>query len=116
MDEENKTFKYGTLVISCAQCGNETVLEDMVQDGRAVYLFNVEGNSLKLHCPVCDITMEMSIKPSKNVPEDDLEELEDRILDDDFMDPSSEELPEGVTEEYIPNEEFSKETVTEEIV
>jgi ribosomal protein S27E len=103
--EENKAFQFGDMIIKCHQCGKEQILEELVTDGRAIYLYNVEGNGLKLTCPDCDITMEMCIKPSENTPE---KELEDEL--------DSEELEEGVTEEYIPYEELQEEVTTEETV
>jgi uncharacterized Zn finger protein len=74
-------FKYGSLIIKCHQCGNEEVMEDLVTDGRAIYLFNHDDSFLKLHCTKCDITMEMSLKPSVNAPEEeiDYEELPEEI-------------------------------------
>lgn len=85
-------FKYGDLIIKCHQCGGEELVEESITDGRAIYLFNTHDNYIKLHCPVCNITMEMSIVPSKNAPEEDVIETETIIE-------SNEELPKEVTAE-----------------
>ena len=71
-------FKYGTLIIKCNKCGNEQICEDLVTDGRAIYLFNKEDSLLKLNCPTCDISIEMRIRPSINIPVED-EELPQEI-------------------------------------
>lgn len=103
--EDKKPFPFGDMIIKCHQCGNEEVLEELVSNGRAIYLYNVEGNGIKLHCPICDITMELTIKASENTPEQELEnELTSKVFE------------EGITEEYIPYEELQKETSTEETV
>ena len=39
-------FKYGSLIIKCHQCGNEEVIEDLVTDGRDIYLFNHDDSFL----------------------------------------------------------------------
>jgi hypothetical protein len=71
---ENKNpFKYGSLIIKCHQCGNEEIIEDLVTDGRAIYLFNHDDSFLKLECKKCDIMMEMSLKPSANAPEEEID-------------------------------------------
>ena len=58
-------FKYGNLVIKCHQCGEVQVIEELVTDGRCLYLFNKDDSYMKLHCPKCDITMEMCIVPDE---------------------------------------------------
>lgn len=57
-------FKYGDLQIKCHQCGGVQLLEELVTEGRCVYLFNKDDSFIKLHCPECDITMEMCIVPN----------------------------------------------------
>jgi hypothetical protein len=89
------TFKYGDLVIKCHQCGNIEVVEEMVTDGRALYLFNTEGSWIKLHCPVCDITMEMSLQPNEKANAEYAEETN-------VIEKTNEELPkESITEETV---------------
>jgi len=58
-------FKYGTLVIKCHQCGESQVIEELVADGRCIYLFNKDDSYIRLHCPSCNITMEMVIEPDE---------------------------------------------------
>jgi ribosomal protein S27E len=115
--EDNKKFQFGDMIIKCHQCGKEQILEELVTDGRAIYLYNVEGNGMKLHCPDCDITMELTIKPSENTPERELEN-ELTLVDTEYeeLEEPVEELEEGVTEEYIPYEELQEETTTAKTV
>jgi len=54
-------FKYGNLVVKCHQCGGEELIETMVVEGRAIYLFNKTESFVKLHCPKCNIDMSMKI-------------------------------------------------------
>ena len=58
-------FKYGDLIIKCHQCGEVQVVEELVTEGRCLYLFNKNHSYVKLHCPKCDITMEMCIVPNE---------------------------------------------------
>lgn len=58
-------FKYGDLIIKCHQCGNVKVVEEMVTDGRAIYLFNKKDSYLRLICPECNVTMEMCLVPNE---------------------------------------------------
>lgn len=58
-------FKYGDLIIKCHQCGEVQVVEELVTEGRCLYLFNKDDSYIKLHCPKCDITMEMCIVPNE---------------------------------------------------
>jgi ribosomal protein S27E len=81
-------FKYGDLVIKCHQCGNEELIEELVTDGRAIYLFNNNDSFLKLHCTKCDITMEMTLRPSTNPPDEDIlidEELQEEITQEEDL-------------------------------
>lgn len=71
-------FKYGDLVVKCHQCGGEEILEPLVTDGRALYLFNHDDSYLKLTCTKCDITMEMKIIPNEKANE----ELKDIIIEE----------------------------------
>ena len=88
-------FKYGDLVIKCHQCGDEEILEEMITDGRAIYLFNKNDSYLRLHCSKCDITMEMSIIPSKVADDAEiLEETKNEVIE-------NEELPEEVAAEEV---------------
>jgi ribosomal protein S27E len=87
-------FKYGDLTIKCHQCGLEQVIEELVTDGRAIYLFNNHNSFIKLHCPDCDITMEMSLKPNDVANK----EIEDNV------------------EDIVPDEELPQESPTEETV
>ena len=105
-EEETKreiptNFKYGDLIIKCHQCGNEEIVEELVTDGRAVYLFNHDESFLKLHCTKCDITMEMSLKPSANPPLDEEDVTDAEILD------------ESTDENYVEDEKLQEE-ITEE--
>ena len=86
MQKPNLDFRFGDLIVKCHQCGYTEVMESMVTDGRAVYLFNKNDSYLKLHCPKCDITMEMRIQPTANVDEpDELEKTkEDEKLSEDI--------------------------------
>ena len=69
--EQNK-FDVGDLIIKCHQCGETQLVESLVRDGRAIYLFTTHDSSLKLTCPKCKITMEMTIVPTEF--EDETEE------------------------------------------
>jgi len=77
-------FKYGDLIIKCHQCGNEEVIEELVTEGRAVYLFNNDDSFLKLECTKCNITMEMKLvrttSPEKPDDEDIIEEIKNEEL------------------------------------
>ena len=89
-------FKYGDLIVKCHQCGGEEILEALVTDGRALYLFNHDDSYVRLNCPKCNITMEMKMIPSVNPPED--------IVDDFIEDVTpieNEELPQEVTAEEV---------------
>lgn len=94
-------FKYGDLIVRCGKCGEEQLIEEMVTDGRAIYLFNQVDSYLKLNCPKCDISMEMRMVESKNVdPELLIEEAQ--IVEE--------------INKTIENEELPQESSTEEIV
>jgi len=75
--------EYGDLVVKCHKCGSVHVREAHITDGRAIYLFNKEGSNLKLHCPKCDITMEILIQPSENTEEN--EELSEEITTEEII-------------------------------
>ena len=65
MELDNKMdFPYGDLVVICNQCGNKQVLETMVTDGRAIYLFNKNDSYLKLKCDKCNASMEIRMEPN----------------------------------------------------
>ncbi len=66
----SERFKYGDLIIRCCQCGDTQVVESMVQDGRAIYLFNTADSSLRLSCDKCKIAMEMLIVPNEDIEEE----------------------------------------------
>ena len=70
-------FKYGNLIIKCHQCNGVQLLEEMVTDGRAIYLFNKKDSYLRLTCPECNITMEMCLVPNEkaNTEIEDVVEL-----------------------------------------
>jgi len=89
-------FKYGDLITKCHQCGGEQLIEELITDGRAIYLFNHDDSYIKLHCPDCNITMEMRIVPNDKANT----EIEDVIV---------EEL-------IVPNEELQEEGLTEKTV
>ena len=74
MAEKGTDFLYGDLIIRCNQCGNEQLVEEMVTDGRAIYIFNKYDSSLKLSCDKCKISMEMLIRESE-VIDDELKEI-----------------------------------------
>ena len=90
-------FRYGDLIIKCHQCGNIKVVEEMVTDGRAIYLFNKKDSWLRLTCPECNITMEMCLIPNESANA----EIEDVIV-------ASPEI-----ELIETDENFSKESPTE---
>ncbi len=71
----SERFKYGDLIIRCCQCGDKQVVESMVQDGRAIYLFNTADSSLRLSCDKCKVAMEMLIVPNEDI-EDELNTVE----------------------------------------
>ena len=86
-------FKYGNLCIKCHQCGNIQIVEELVTDGRAIYLFNKEDSYIKLNCPECDITMEMCIVPNEEANAE---------FNDTNLEKTNEELPKEVaTEETV---------------
>jgi ribosomal protein S27E len=70
-------FKYGDLIVKCHQCGNIQVVEELITDGRAIYIFNKKDSWFRLSCPECNITMEMSMRPSVNV---EIEEVKNEEL------------------------------------
>jgi len=102
-------FKYGDLVIKCHQCGEIQEIEHLVTDGRCIYLFNKDDSYIKLHCPKCDITMEMCIMPNAeaNTAAEDIVELEETSF--------SEVLDESTDENYS-DEELSEKVIEEEII
>lgn len=69
-------FKYGDLIIKCHQCGKIQIVEELVTDGRAVYIFNKKDSWFRLHCPDCNITMEMSIQPNEKANAEIKDEVE----------------------------------------
>jgi len=89
-------FKYGTLVIKCHQCGESQVIEELVADGRCIYLFNKDDSYIKLHCPSCNITMEMVIEPDEKA--------------------NAEFADEVVETDEIENEKFQEEGTSAEVV
>ena len=123
-------FKYGDLIIKCHKCGGIQVVEKMVTDGRAIYIFNNNDSYIKLHCPDCDITMEMRMVASEDVDPELLDEELTEALDEDLRDPIANKEVESVedlrdseavvfvepTESEEPNEEFQKEINTKETV
>jgi len=78
-------FKYGELIVKCHQCGDVQILEEYVTDGRAIYLFNKDDSYLRLHCPKCDITMEMCLQPSKIEDAEIIEETSKEIKEDEKL-------------------------------
>lgn len=103
MASSGNDFKYGDLIITCHSCGDVQVVEELVTDGRAIYLFNKYDSHLRLHCPTCEITMEMSLRPSENVEDDVSDELEELYNSEDAkivqLIPDNEKLPEESTPE-----------------
>ena len=99
-------FKYGDLIVKCHQCGGEEVIEELVTDGRAIYLFNREDSFVKLNCTKCDITMEMRIRP--NVEANEKAEIEAS----DATAIKGKELKQDI----IKDEELQKEVAQKEIV
>ena len=93
-------FRYGDLIIKCHQCGNIKVVEEMVTDGRAIYLFNKKDSWLRLTCPECNITMEMCLVPNENANA----EIEDVIV-------ASPEIELIETDEKLSQASPTKETV-----
>jgi len=94
MDKKEGMFKYGDLVIVCHKCGGIQVMEEMIETGRAVYMFNTVGNGVKLHCPECDITMEMCILPNEKANQEFDEALAEIKTDEEFQE-------EGPTKEVV---------------
>jgi hypothetical protein len=90
-------FKYGDLIIKCHQCGEVQVVEELVTEGRCLYLFNKDDSYIKLHCPKCDITMEMSIVPNEATNAEAEDVIEDATIED-----TNEELQEAsIPEETV---------------
>ena len=89
-------FKYGNLIIKCHQCGDVQVIEELVTDGRCIYLFNKADSYIRLRCPVCDITMEMCIVPDEEA--------------------NAEYADEAVKTDEIENEKFQEEGTPAEVV
>lgn len=97
-------FKYGNLIIKCHQCGEEQLIEELVTDGRCLYLFNKDDSYIKLHCPKCDITMEMRIIPDVEANAeyaDDLANVEMSVVNED---------------EIVVNEELQENSPSEETI
>ena len=119
-------FKYGDLIIKCHKCGGIQVVEKMVTDGRAIYIFNNNDSYIKLHCPVCDITMEMRMVASEDVDPELLDEELTEALDEDLRDPIANKEVESVEdpkeaevepiEPEEPNEELQEEVAAEKTV
>jgi transcription elongation factor Elf1 len=92
-------FKYGDLIIKCLQCGGEQVLEELVTGGRAIYILNNTDQYLRLHCPDCNISMEMRMRPSENI-DDELKDEEITNIEE-LKTTNDEELPKEGTEEEV---------------
>lgn len=100
MELDNKMdFPYGDLVVICNQCGNKQVLETMVTDGRAIYLFNKNDSYLKLKCDKCGASMEIRMEPNTDIGSEDLTEPQSS---EPIIETNNEEFPEkSPTEESI---------------
>lgn len=102
-------FKYGNLVIKCHQCGGVQVIEELVTEGRCLYLFNKADSYVKLHCPDCDITMEMVI-----LPDDEANASDDEVNTDNdeewrrLQEVVASEKSQGVENELVKNEKFQE--------
>ena len=84
IESEPMHYKYADLVISCSNCGHDTVLDKNVEGGIS---FRPLATTSKAHfgiaCSNCGWSLLMHFKPAENPPEDQLietmEEAEKRI-------------------------------------
>jgi uncharacterized Zn finger protein len=81
-------FKYGDLIIKCYQCGSVQLVEELIDQGRCIYLFNQDDSSLKLHCPECDTTMEMRIVPNEKANAEFAEDIVEIASDEELQEES----------------------------
>jgi len=87
----DSTFKYGDLVVECAQCGNVDTIDTYISTGIDVMLFNNPESFFRVKCTSCGSELTVRLIPSSNVDED-------------------------IIEEEIKHEEFPQETHTEETI